>query len=174
MTTSLSCPVLQRTFRNHLTNTLHSLESHKPHAANYRSLVICFARIPASRAKQTSRARGGTRRRVTQDCFSRDLNRTAGFSSNLASYCTTVVSAKQALPSWVPPHLEELNPAHGAPVASLQQGSLAGLPPAHVSLNLYPLLPATYTSPPHRRWARASWRGCKVKCPQSCHPPVSF
>lgn len=120
------CPVLQRTFHNHLTNTLHSPGSHKPHAANYRSLVICFARIPASRAKQTSRARGGTWRRVTQDHFSRDLNRAAGFSSTLASYCTTAVSAKQALPSWVPPHLEELNPAHSPPVASLQQGSPAG------------------------------------------------
>ena len=53
-------------------NTLHSLESHKPHKANYLSLVICFASIPASRAMPTSRACSGTRRRVTQDWFSRD------------------------------------------------------------------------------------------------------
>ena len=29
-------------------------------------------------------------------------------------------------------------------------------------------------SPPHRHRARQSWRGCKAKGSQSCHPPVSL
>lgn len=63
------CFGAQRTFHNHLPNALNSPESHKPHAANSISLVICFAGIPASRAMQTSHAHRGIRCRVMQGYF---------------------------------------------------------------------------------------------------------
>lgn len=44
-------------------------QSHKPHAANYLPLIIFFARIRASRAKETSHAHGSMRCTVTWDYF---------------------------------------------------------------------------------------------------------
>lgn len=72
----------------------------------------------------------------------------------------------------MPPHLGELNPVQ---CTSLPQGSPTGLATGPQGPRFSSPLPASiYISPPHGCWRRQSWRGCKVKCPQSSHPQFHF